>query len=87
MYLLSSEHICPNYFDNVHQNVGEYEAAIEEYKNALIINPEHSGTHNNLAILYYTVKKIKLAIEHADKAKALGFEVQQAFIDELSQYR
>ncbi len=71
----------------MYQNVGEYEAAIEEYKNALIINPEHSGTHNNLAILYYTVKKIKLAIEHADKAKALGFEVQQAFIDELSQYR
>lgn len=71
----------------MYQNLGEYGKAIEEYKNALAIDPEHSGTHNNLAILYYTVKKNKLAIVHADKAKALGFKVQQAFLDELSQYR
>ncbi len=71
----------------MYQNTGEYEQAIEEYKKALTLDPEHSGTHNNLAILYYTVKKNKLAIEHADKAKALGFKVQQAFLDELLQYR
>ncbi|NQV41018.1 MAG: fused MFS/spermidine synthase [Candidatus Marinimicrobia bacterium] len=71
----------------MYQNLGEYEQAIEEYKKALTIDPEHSGTHNNLAILYYTVKKNKLAVVHADKAKALGFKVQQAFLDELAQYR
>ncbi|NQT61825.1 MAG: fused MFS/spermidine synthase [Candidatus Marinimicrobia bacterium] len=71
----------------MYQNLSEYEAAISQYKRALAIDPNHSGTHNNMAINYYTVKKYKLAIEHADKAKALGFKVQQAFLDELSKYR
>ena len=83
----------PNYLNAIiglgamYQNLGEYEVAIDQYKRALAIDPEHSGTHNNLAINYYTVRQYKLAIEHADKAKALGFRVQQAFMDELAKYR
>lgn len=71
----------------MYQNLGEYEAAIDQYKLALTIDPNHSGTHNNIAINYYTVRQYKLAITHADRAKALGFKVQQAFLDELSKYR
>jgi tetratricopeptide (TPR) repeat protein len=71
----------------MYQNLSEYEAAIDQYKLALTIDPNHSGTHNNIAINYYTVRQYKLAITHADRAKALGFKVQQAFLDELSKYR
>lgn len=71
----------------MYQNLREYDTAIEQYKRALKINPEHSGTHNNLAILYYNVEKEKLAIHHADQALDLGFDVQQAFLDELKKYR
>ncbi len=83
----------PDYLNTIvglgamYQNLGEYESAIKQYKRALAIDPNHSGTHNNLAISYYTVRQYKLAIEHADKAKALGFNVQQAFLDELAKYR
>ena len=71
----------------MYQNLNEFESAIQQYKKVLSLDPEHSGTHNNLAIVYYSVKQYKLAIEHADKAKALGFKVQQAFMDALSKHR
>ncbi len=71
----------------MYQNLREYDEAIDEYKKALTIDPDHSGTHNNMAINYYTLGEYKLAIEHADRAKALGFRVQQAFLDELAKHR
>ena len=71
----------------MYQNLREYKAAIETYKRALSIDPNHSGTHNNLAVVYYTMGQYKLALEHVDKAQALGFNVQQAFMDELSRHR
>jgi len=71
----------------MYQNLREYKAAIKTYKQALSIDPNHSGTHNNLAVVYYTVGQFKLALEHVDKAQSLGFKVQQAFMDEISKYR
>jgi len=69
------------------QNLEESKAAITHYKRALEVDPNHSGTYNNLAIVYYSERQYKLAIENAEKAKALGFKVDQAFLDELQKYR
>jgi len=71
----------------MYQNLKEYKSSIDAYKRALTIDPEHSGTHNNLAILYYVVKQNELAIVHADKALALGYRVQPAFLEEIAKYR
>ena len=71
----------------MYQNLRDYQAAIKTYNKALAIDPNHSGTHNNMAINYYSIRQYKLAIEHIDKAQTLGYKVQQAFLDELSQYR
>ncbi|NQV15140.1 tetratricopeptide repeat protein [bacterium] len=70
-----------------YQALRDSEAAIDHYKKALTLNPNHSGTHNNLAIIYYSQKNYKLAIEHVDKALTLGFQVRQAFQDELLKHR
>ena len=43
--------------------------------------------HNNLAVAYYQNGEHDKAIEHADKAKELGFEVHPDFLKELEPYR
>jgi len=71
----------------MYQNLSDYSLAIEQYKHALELDPDHGGTHYNMAVACFMMKQYPLAIEHADRAQALGFRVQQSFLDELSQYR
>ncbi|NQV16183.1 fused MFS/spermidine synthase [bacterium] len=61
--------------------------AIVYYNDALTLRPDHGGTHNNLAIVYSDIKNYKLAIEHCDKAVALGFPVHEEFLKNLARYR
>jgi hypothetical protein len=39
---------------------------------------------NNLAVTYFYNKDYQAAKKHADKAKQLGYEVDQRFIDAIS---
>jgi len=71
----------------VYQELDKLDEAISQYQNALALDPQNGGTHNNLALIYYHQKDYKLAIEHADKAQALGFQVQQTLLDKLREYR
>lgn len=45
-----------------------YDVSIQEYKNALRIEPKNSDTHNNLAITLFKNRQVDLAIEEFRKA-------------------
>ena len=45
-----------------------YVASIQEYRNALRIEPKNSDTHNNLAITLFKNGQVDLAVEEFRKA-------------------
>lgn len=52
---------------------GEYEKALEEYKNAERINPKSPELQYNMGLLYYDMKEYEKAQLYADKAYAGGY--------------
>lgn len=54
---------------------------------AIGVMPEFPVAHNNLAVAYLEIKEYDKAIEHCDKAVALGFEVARELLDELNPFR
>lgn len=54
---------------------------------AIGVMPEFPVAHNNLAVAYLETKEYDKAVEHCDKAAALGFEVAQELLDELNPFR
>ena len=60
---------------------------IETNLKLLNLAPTFGLGHNNLAVAYYHKGEHDKAIEHADKAKELGFEVHPDFLKELEPYR
>lgn len=61
----------------------KWNEAIAAYEQALKIDPQFAAAHNNLADAYYTVGKYAPALEHAEKASALGYKVDQHFLSQL----
>ena len=61
--------------------------AIAEYKTALKIEPNYAKAHYNLAVTYYKTGNYKKAIEHCDKAAALGAKIHTQFLDWLKPHR
>ncbi len=59
---------------------GDDEGAISAFRRALEINPDSGTAHNNLAVVYYKRKKFELAIQHCDRAVALGYPVNPGFL-------
>jgi tetratricopeptide (TPR) repeat protein len=66
---------------------GQVDESIEACQNALKIEPNFPIAHNNIAIAYMEKGNFPLAIQHADKAVELGYEVAPQILDELKAYR
>jgi tetratricopeptide (TPR) repeat protein len=49
----------------------KFEAAIAHYQKALVLNPNHYDTHNNLAVALHEQNQIDAAIVHYEQALAL----------------
>ena len=66
---------------------GELDEAIQANLKALEISPEFAVVHNNLAIAYLQAGDPQSAIEHCDRAVALGYEVAPEILAELAPHR
>lgn len=67
--------------------LGKINAALAAYQETLKYRPNLPQANNNIALLYYKMGRFDLAVEYADKALALGYKVDQRFLDELARYR
>ncbi len=66
---------------------GLVKEGIEANKEAVRIQPDFPIAHNNLAVAYLELEEYKLALEHCDRARELGYDTPQALIDELEAHR
>lgn len=82
-----STRLQPNYVD-AHYNLGTLYAqkldprAVGELKETVRLFPKFGKAHNNLAVLYASMEppQMELAREHAKKALALGYEINENFL-------
>lgn len=65
----------------------ELETAVRHYRSELSRNPQHGRVHANLAVALYSLKQPREALQHADRAKALGEELHPDFLEALKRYR
>ena len=65
-------------------NLEEYDAAIEDYREALALRPGYGEAHNNLAVIYFYRKDYPLAWEHLRAAEKAGIRINPQFREELS---
>lgn len=61
--------------------------ATRAFEAELLVTPRYGRVHNDLAVAYYQQKMYARAIEHADKAVALGEPVHDAFLSALAPHR
>jgi tetratricopeptide (TPR) repeat protein len=66
---------------------GRVDDSIETNHKALKLHPEFAPAHNNLVIAYLEKGEKDLAIEHCDKAVALGYDVAPQILEEIEEYR
>jgi protein O-mannosyl-transferase len=64
---------------NTYLHAGQYNRALSFYLQALLINPNLPGIHNNLAVLYYYLNDFKSSIKHFNTAVSLGQKVDPEF--------
>jgi tetratricopeptide (TPR) repeat protein len=66
---------------------GEVEESIAASQQAIKIDPQFPIAHNNLGIAYIEKGDFAKAIEHIDRARALGYAVAPQILDELQPHR
>ena len=66
---------------------GLIEDSIENSLKAIQLNADFAPAHNNLAIAYLEKGAYDLAVEHADKAVKLGYDVAPEILNEINGYR
>jgi protein O-mannosyl-transferase len=58
--------------------------ALKDFQQCVGINPDNTVAYFNISVIYNTYKDYKNAFLYASKAKAKGYEVDQAYYDGLS---
>lgn len=66
---------------------GLVDEGIKANQEALNVIPDFPIAHNNLAVAYLEQEKFEKAIEHADRAVSLGYEVAPELLNELAPHR
>ena len=66
---------------------GDFKACEETCRDLLAQEPGFAPAWNNLALALFDLKEYDQAIEAADKARELGFEVPEGFLEELKPHR
>jgi len=72
---------------NAYYMKGLIDEGIKANLEALNVHSEFPIAHNNLAVGYLQKEEYAKAIEHCDKAEALGFEVVEGLKEELAAHR
>jgi Flp pilus assembly protein TadD len=71
---------------NIYLQQGQLDEAINEYRQALSLQDNFAGAHNNLAMAYFKKDEYALAIQHCDRAAELGLS-NPALLKDLLPYR
>ena len=66
---------------------GDFKASVEACRELLAQEPGFAPAWNNLALALFDLKEYEQAVEAADKARELGFEVSEGFLEELKPHR
>ena len=66
---------------------GDVDKSIEYGLKALKLAPDFAVAHNNLAIAYLEKGEKEKAIDHYDRAVALGYEVAPEIVAEIDRQR
>ncbi|MBW2412792.1 MAG: tetratricopeptide repeat protein, partial [Deltaproteobacteria bacterium] len=66
---------------------GRIDDSIETNQRALELHPDFAPAHNNLVIAYLEKGENDLAVEHCDKAVALGYNVAPQILEEIEESR
>ncbi|MFC1837797.1 tetratricopeptide repeat protein, partial [Thermodesulfobacteriota bacterium] len=69
---------------SVHLMLRNDDKALEAAQEAVKLDPDFPVAQNNLAVASYYNNDFQAAKKYADKALALGYEVDQRFLDALS---
>lgn len=69
----------PYYHGNILLKLKRYREAHDKYLEALKINPNHGKACNNLATLYFMVKKYREALDYLEKAEKNGAKINPEF--------
>ncbi|MCP5109118.1 MAG: tetratricopeptide repeat protein [bacterium] len=64
---------------NILMKLKKFNNAHAQYIQALKLNPKHGSASNNLANLYYMVKKYEKALEYLNQAEANGVKINPKF--------
>ncbi|MCU0289367.1 MAG: tetratricopeptide repeat protein [Acidobacteria bacterium] len=64
---------------NIFMKLKKYNDAHAQYSEAIRINPLHGNAGNNLASLYYMIKKYQKALDYLNQAETNGIKVNQEF--------
>jgi len=68
---------------NIYFKLKKFQEALNEYVEAIKINPKHNGAYNNLISLLYTAKQYKKALEYLKLAKSNKVKVNPKLQDAL----
>ncbi|MFQ5778124.1 MAG: tetratricopeptide repeat protein, partial [Terriglobia bacterium] len=68
---------------NIYREKGQLEAAVEEYRAAVDLQPYFALAHNNLAVTYAMKSDFEAAAHHIQIARALGYQVHPDFLRHL----
>jgi tetratricopeptide (TPR) repeat protein len=68
---------------NLLVRLGKKDEALGLFLKALTIDQNDGALHNNIAVLYYGKADFEKAWDHAQRAKALGVQVDPGFLEEI----
>lgn len=71
----------------VYETIGDHDNAIASYEQAIKYNPTYPASYSNLALVFYKIGQYQKALEYSDKAAALGYKANPAFLKLLEPYR
>jgi Flp pilus assembly protein TadD len=64
---------------------GEDERALKSARKGVELDPDSPLAQNNLAVALFFSKEFKLAKEHMEKARELGYSVDPNFVERIQQ--
>ncbi len=59
-------------FESMHANLGQYQRAVEDFDNAIRLDPQYALAYSNRALAYTLLEKYTEAQQDVDQAVELG---------------
>ncbi|MFW6129199.1 MAG: tetratricopeptide repeat protein [Candidatus Aminicenantaceae bacterium] len=68
---------------NIFFKMKAYPKAVNQYSEAIKINPKHGKAYNNLAIIFFLAKQYQKALDFLNKAESQGVEINQKLKEDI----